>query len=163
MLIGPQWYSVVTGWYNFLFSNTPRMAALEVHGKVFGKESSCTPPSKLRAILPQDTDLSIGDYLFAARLNRFIDFVLPVPPGCFVGARPKTQAAEIGHSLKVATEKILDDHSKGCICEADIMIRSGFSRSPDGYVLKELMALPWQLLSGTRCCQWCICQWARGP
>ena len=53
-------------------------------------------------------------------MNAFIDGCLPPTLGCWVGARPGTQALEIAHSLHLVVEKGLDMKSKASIAQMDI-------------------------------------------
>lgn len=88
--------------------------------EVLGK-TSCTPQvDQLRAVLPMPALMQIADVILSSRSNTFTDRVLLTPGSCFVGARPRTQAAEIAQSLHLFIDRSLDDFSSGGIAQTDI-------------------------------------------
>ena len=79
-----------------------------------------TRMSDTRAILRLPVLLQIVDARLATYLHRRLDSLLPPVPGCFVAARPGTQALEVVHGLHLMIEKGLDAKSKAAIAQADI-------------------------------------------
>ena len=88
-----------------------------INGKLFGKRSATSPAADLRAILPLSAILQIIDAALAAFTNQFVDEIMPPVKGCWVGARPGTQALEIAHGLHFVIEKGLDLKSKAAIAQ----------------------------------------------
>ena len=96
------------------------MSEIKVVGSVFGKEASVTPTSKLRALMPMPAVMQVIDVVIASKINDFVDATLPTHSGAWIGAVPRTQPLDITHGLQSVIEKSLDDHSRGCIAQADI-------------------------------------------
>ena len=99
---------------------TATMSNIQVRGKVFGKESSVALASGLRAILPMPAVMQIMDVILAGFFNDFLSTVFQEIPGCFVGARPKTQCLDIAHGLQSVIENGLDDFGRSAIAQSDI-------------------------------------------
>ena len=96
------------------------VSSLEVHGRVLGKESSVSPVSKLRAILPLPALLQVADALLPILLERHLTTVLPSAPGCLVAGRPFTQVLDITHGLQSVLEKGLDEFGAAAVAQCDI-------------------------------------------
>ena len=100
-------------------SNTSSQAQI-VHARVFGKLSAHTEVDETRVILPLGAIAQIADVLISCRLNSCIDRLLPPVSGTFIGARPKTQSAEIAVAAQLWAEKSLDCGSIGALVQEDV-------------------------------------------
>ena len=96
------------------------MSEIVVSGRAFGKESSVTPATALRAILPLPAVMQVLDVLLPAAVEDHVSRVLPAVPECFVGARPRTQCLDIAHGLQTVIEKGLDNFGGAAVAQADI-------------------------------------------
>ena len=105
---------------NGVLASTSLMSSIVINGKVFGKSSAVTRMGDTRAILPLPALLQIVDAGLATYLHQRLDSLLPPVPGCFVAARPGTQALEVAHGLHLVIEKGLDTKSKAAVAQADI-------------------------------------------
>ena len=103
-----------------LISSTALMSEIVVKGSVFGKESSVTPSSAIRAILPLPSIMQILDVLLPSYIEDFVSRALPTIPECFVGARPGTQCLDIAHGLQTIIEKGLDNFGAAAVAQSDI-------------------------------------------
>ena len=101
-------------------SSTARMAQVCVGGHVFGKGTATPFVHQLRSITPLSALMKICDAVLSAKIHAVIDRVCPVPPGCYVAARPLTQPLDVVHGLQAVIEKGLDAEGKSCIMQADI-------------------------------------------
>ena len=64
--------------------------------------------------------MQILDSILAKKINDFIDDSLPLPPGTYEAARPRTQPLDIAHGLQTVLERALDNRSEGAIAQCDI-------------------------------------------
>jgi len=64
--------------------------------------------------------MQVLDVILAGYFNGFLSTVFPEIPGCFVGARPKTQCLDIAHGLQSVIEKGLDDFGRSAVAQSDI-------------------------------------------
>lgn len=98
------------------------MSSLSVIGRPFGKTAGITQLFDVRLILPHSSLMGLLDCLLAARLNVFIDEILPRKPNhhSFVGARPHTQVLDIAHICQTAVEKGIDSKSNCAIAQGDV-------------------------------------------
>ena len=72
-------------------ASTEAMSAIVFKGRVFGKESSITPATSLRSILPLPAVMQVLDVLLPTSLEAQLGKLLSQVPECFIGARPRTQ------------------------------------------------------------------------
>ena len=79
-------------------------ASIVIEGRLYGKESSVSSASQLRAILPLPAIMQVVDVLLPELLASNVDQAGPSIPGCFVGARPGTQPLDIAHGLQANRE-----------------------------------------------------------
>ena len=76
--------------------------------------------SETRAIMPLPVLLQLVDVAAACRSPTIIVRALPQQSGCFVGARPNTQALDIAHSLQLVVEKGLDNGSRAALAQSGV-------------------------------------------
>lgn len=103
-----------------IMTSSPELSTFEVQGRVLGKESSVTPVTQTRTILPLPACLQIIDALIPIVLESFLEQHLPPSLEAFVGARQKTQCLDIAHALQTVIEKGIDDHGNAAIAQQDI-------------------------------------------
>ena len=111
---------IAVDFFSKLLSSTRMFASIVIEGRLFGKESSVSSAAQLRAILPLPAIMQVVDVLLPELLASTVDQACPPIPGCFVGARPGTQALDIAHGLQAIIEKGLDDKSRSAVAQADI-------------------------------------------
>ena len=111
---------IAVDFFKRAMSSSPFLAAFNIQGRLYGKESSTTAAADLRAILPLPSILQVIDVLISTKLTAYIDRLFPPLDGCFIGARPFTQPLDIAHGLQAVLEKGLDDKSRGAIAQQDI-------------------------------------------
>ena len=112
--------ALVCGFLEAIISSSARMSEITVKGCVFGKESSVTPASSIRAIMPLPAVLQVLDALLPASFENLMNQALPTVPECFIGARPGTQCLDIAHGLQTIIEKGLDKFGAAAVAQADI-------------------------------------------
>ena len=59
--------------------------------------------------------LVLVDRILSLLLEPFLDTILPVTPGVFVGGRRLTQTLDIGHAVALIIEKGLDNQSNAAV------------------------------------------------
>ena len=107
-------------WFAQTVASTSTMSRITVKACALGKTSCNSQLGELRVIAPLCAFLQIVDAWGAAIVHDIVDKVLPMQPGLFVAARPKTQMRDIGHSLSLLVEKALDDKSQFALAQADV-------------------------------------------
>ena len=105
---------------NSFLSSIDQIGRERVVGWVKGKESNKPVCAKVRCVLPLNALLSICDIVLATTLNHHIDMLLPPDFSVYVGARPKTQCADIAFACHLVVEKSLDDQGRGALAQSDI-------------------------------------------
>ena len=103
-----------------LIASSRLMSHIIVKGHLFGKESSVTTAASTRAILPLPSVMQVLDVLLLDSFDDLLSTLLPEAPGCFIGARPRTQCLDIAHGLQTVIEKGLDNSGAAAIAQADI-------------------------------------------
>ena len=103
-----------------LMASSANCQAQVVHARVFGKLSGHAEVEETRVILPLGAIAQVADVLISCRLNACIDKLLPPVSGTFIGARPKTQSAEIAVAAQLWVEKSLDCGSIGALVQEDV-------------------------------------------
>ena len=83
-----------------LIASSRLMSQIVVKGQLFGKESSVTSAASTRAILPLPSVMQVLDAVLLDAYENLLSVILPAVPGCFVGARPRTQCLDIAHGLQ---------------------------------------------------------------
>ena len=103
-----------------LIASSCLMSQIVVKGHLFGKESSVTSAASTRAILPLPSVMQVLDAVLLDAYENLLSVILPAVPGCFVGARPRTQCLDIAHGLQTVIEKGLDNFGAAAVAQADI-------------------------------------------
>ena len=111
---------VVLRFFTLAATSTPIMTSAVIKGGVYGKESNVCLAKDTRAILPLPSFMQVLDVCLPLSLGSQLDTLLPNVPGCFVGARPKTQCLDIAHGLQSIIEKGLDDFGAAAVAQSDI-------------------------------------------
>ena len=104
------------------------VSAMEVQGRVLGKEGSVSLVGKLRVILPLPALLQVVDAILPALLESYLTSLLPRVPECLVAGRPFTQVLDIAHGVQSVLEKGLDDF--GCAAAAQCDIQQFYDSLP---------------------------------
>ena len=111
---------VVVAFCAVAMSSTALMSDVVIKGTVFGKESSVSHATALRAILPLPAIMQVLDVILSIAMQTEVDALLPGVPECFVGARPKTQCLDVAHGLQAVIEKGLDRFGNAAVAQCDI-------------------------------------------
>ena len=117
-----------TTWLQDLCSSTSSMSKLVCRGRFWGKSSSRSELSKLRAIFPQHALLALIDCVLSRCLEHAIDKILLVTPGLFFGGHKHTQSLDISHAASLVIEHGLDCWGEGAWAQMDI--RSYYDELP---------------------------------
>jgi hypothetical protein len=112
--------ALFTAWLCALVSTCANMEHLLPVGVVFGKVSAHACTNALRAIIPLSSILSLLDRSLSIDLATKIDRIISKHPGFFVGARPKTQALDVGHAIQLLMEKGADCHGEISVAQVDV-------------------------------------------
>ena len=112
--------SLVASFLSLVVASTAIMSSIVVKGRVFGKESSTTPATSLRSILPLPAVMQILDVLIPSTLENHVRTLLPCVPECFVGAIPGTQCLDVAHGIQSVIEKGLDKFGAAAVAQSDI-------------------------------------------
>ena len=112
--------SIVASFLSLVVASTAIMSSIVVKGRVFGKESSTTPATSLRSILPLPAVMQILDVLIPSTLESHVRTLLPCVPECFIGAVPGTQCLDVAHGLQSVIEKGLDNFGAAAVAQSDI-------------------------------------------
>ena len=126
-----------TAWVSKCLASTPTMCRLQAFCNVYGKKTSHSASTDLRAIIPMSSVLRLFDRILALITEPTLDQLLPIVPGIFVGGRKHTQTLDIGHSAALLMEKGMDMGSRACIAQADI--RSYFDSLPLFLIVRWLV------------------------
>jgi hypothetical protein len=110
----------VTEVIRIAIGSTGAMSKMIVKGRVLGKVSSVSAATDIRSILPLPATMQLMDVLLPQFFDSQLVRHLPSIPGCFTGARPRTQCLDIAHGLQMVIEKGLDDFGNAALAQCDI-------------------------------------------
>ena len=131
-------------WLAGIVSSTALMSELQIKARAFGKVSSASKLTDLRVIAPLCSLLQLIDAWGAVHLHGVPEVALPLYPGIFVGARPRTQPRDIGHAVSLLIEKGLDAKSQMFLAQADV------EKLYDS--IRALLVIEWCILRGLPSC-----------
>ena len=107
-------------WIMHIVGDESMISSLRSPMRCFGKESRCTPISKVRALMPLGALLKFLDRLLSSALRDALWSVFPKRQGCIIGAQRFTQTADIGHGVQLLMEKGGDCKSQAALAQGDI-------------------------------------------
>jgi len=120
--------NVVHNFLTLFITSTTMVSAMEVPGRVLGKEGPVSVVGKLRVILPLPALLQVVDAILPALLESYLTSLLPRVPECLVAGRPFTQVLDLAHGVQCVLEKGLDDF--GCAASAQCDIQQTYDSLP---------------------------------
>lgn len=101
-------------------ASTPICRSRAVEAVAKGKHSGHPRSSQVRLIVPLFALRQIADAVLSNRLHRELAHILPVPAGCWIGARPGTQPLDIAHGCSLVMEKGGDMGGTGAMAQLDV-------------------------------------------
>ena len=107
-------------WMCKCLAHRESVQALSARCVANGKRSKNSLDTDLRSIVPMSSILRLLDTVLSINLEHNLRSLLPVVPGCFIGAQRHTQCLDIAHGAALLVEKALDCRSEGCFAQADI-------------------------------------------
>ena len=97
------------------------MRQIEIHGVFKSKVAGTPSTEKLRSLLPQAAILSYMNLIVAVELEHVVNIVMPRHPGIYVGGGTRgTQTLDIGSTITLSLEKMIESKSHGGIAQADV-------------------------------------------
>ena len=91
-----------------------------VHGRILGKATTSPELKDIRAILPVGCVLTVLDILISKRLDRWTEYHLPTPSGCFVGGKKGSQIHDVAHGIALCLERGRDHKDQCGASQGDI-------------------------------------------
>jgi len=136
---------VVRNFLAMFITSTTMVSAMEVPGRVLGKEGPVSSVGKLRVILPLPALMQVVDAILPALIEGYLTSLLPRVPECLVAGRPFTQVLDIAHGVQCVLEKGLDDF--GCAAAAQCDIQQFYDSLPLVLIFLRMVGkgVPWGL------------------
>ena len=107
--------------FNELVHSRQLVSSLAIRGFIKAKQRGTISASETRVLLPLPAVLQVLDVLISARLSSWIATTYSESLLHFEVHRTRRQSADAFFAIRQFVEKALDNHSRGCILEADIM------------------------------------------